>query len=314
MAGRQPEYCGNCGAKLKPESIYCIRCGQKLEDFAPPTLSRLRPPIVWVATLIVVCAVAGIALGAGLAQFEATGRIVGLGFLRRPPASPPATVAVTPTLMVKLTASPTVLVTATPTLIATHTPIPTPTATATVIRTATPTATYTPTPTWTPTPRPSATEACTLAAGPTFAPLWTGVVRNSIGCPTSQERGVFTAYQEFDGGFMVWRQDRADIVYVFYNDGTYGEFIPTWQDGTPEYSCPDTNTPSTSPPTPRRGFGSVWCNYPVVRQRLGWADTDEIGDWRNLQDFQRGLMLQRAARAGEPRYVAYSDTHTWERY
>jgi len=139
-------------------------------------------------------------------------------------------------------------------------------------------------------------------------------VRKDIGCPTSQEQGVVTAYQEFDGGLMVWREDRKDIVYVLYDDGTYGEFIPTWEQGMPEYSCPDPSTPSTTPPTPRRGFGSVWCDYPAVRQRLGLADADEIGDWRNLQDFQRGWMLQRAARAGEPRYVAYSDTHAWEQY
>jgi len=312
--GRQPEHCGNCGAKLKPDNIYCSRCGRKIADFALLPPSRQRRPVVWTTLLIIAFALAGIALGAGLAQFKATGEIPGLAFLRPSSASPPATVAFAPTSVLEFTASPALLVSASPTRTATHTPIPTPTATATVIPTATPTVTYTPTPTWSPTPRPSPTQACTLAVGSTFAPLWTGVMRNHIGCPTSQEHGVITAYQEFNGGFMVWREDRKDIAYVFYNDGTYGEFIPTWQDGMPEYSCPDPNTPSTTPPTPRRGFGSVWCNYPVVRQRLGWAHTDEIGDWRDLQDFQRGWMLQRAARTGEPRYVAYSDTHTWEQH
>ncbi len=314
MAGRQPEYCGNCGAKLKPDNIYCFKCGQRIEDFAPPSLPRPSRPMVWVVAVIIVCALAGIALGAGLAWLEPTGQMPIQAFLRRPPASSPATAALTPTVVLELTLSPTPLIIASPTTIASYPPIPSPTATTILIPTATPTPTHTPTPTWTPTPWPSPTQACTLAAGPTFAALWTGVVRNHIGCPTSQERGVVTAYQEFDGGFMVWREDRKEIVYVFYNDGTYGEFTPTWKEGMPEYGCPDPGTPSTSPPTPRRGFGSVWCNYPAVRKRLGWARSDEIGDWRNLQDFQRGWMLQRAARAGEPRYVAYSDTHTWEQY
>jgi hypothetical protein len=312
MEGPQAEFCGNCGSKVKPDAIYCNRCGHRIGEFIPPPPAERRRPIAGLAALIAVLAVIGIGMGIILGRVLTGGRRLNLSFLRPAAASPSATLPVATTSPTEPSSSATPLASLTAT--ATTAPTATRTPTSTSIATATPTTTHTAVPTPTQTHRPSPTASCTLAAGPTFGSLWVGEVKNDIGCPTSREQGVITAYQEFDGGFMIWRSDKDQIVYVFYKDGTYGEFTPTWQDGMPEYGCPDSSIPSTSPPTPRRGFGSVWCNYSVVRQRLGWARTDEIGDYRNLQDFQRGWMLQRAPRAGEPRYVAYSDTDTWEQH
>jgi len=312
VPGGRPEFCGNCGARLEPEDFYCLRCGQRIEDLTLAPVRRARKSVVWVAALTGVCTIVGIGLAAGGALLWGTGQIPGPDPLRPSTASTRARVTPTATLVDRLSPSPTPLASSTRTPMAAHTATPTSIPQAT--STASPTGTHTSTPVPTQTAKPSPTPSCGLAAGPTFVPLWVGAVRSQIGCPTSTEHGVNTAYQEFEGGFMVWRSDRDLIVYVFYKDGTYAEFTPTWQDGMPEYGCPDPSTPSTSPPTPRRGFGSVWCNYPEVRERLGWARADEVGDYRNLQDFQRGWMLQRAVRADAPRYVAYSDTHTWEQH
>ena len=83
---------------------------------------------------------------------------------------------------------------------------------------------------------------------------------------------------------MFWRDDTRQI-YVLYNDGTWQEFPDTWTEDEPEYSCPADDTPSTTPPTPRRGFGKVWCTEPGVRDRLGNTLMDEMGNDRPVQDF-----------------------------
>ena len=73
MAGRQPEYCGNCGARLEPHNIYCVKCGQRIQDFILSSPRGAWRPIVWIPILIVVFALAGIAVGGGwLSSREAT--------------------------------------------------------------------------------------------------------------------------------------------------------------------------------------------------------------------------------------------------
>jgi serine/threonine protein kinase len=183
----------------------------------------------------------------------------------------------------------------------------TPTHTATVR----PTDPSTSTPQPTPTPTTVSVGPCSIPVGATFRPLWTGAVRYKIGCPTQSEDGLNTAYIEFEHGLMIWRSDRPYLGYVFYEDHTWAQHSSPWRGDMPEYSCLGQNTPSTSPPTPRRGFGYVWCNERGVRNRLGWATMDEKGDFRNTQDFQHGWMLQRRVAEGAPRYIVYDDG-TWE--
>lgn len=183
-------------------------------------------------------------------------------------------------------------------------------------RTPTPTPrppTRTPAPTRAPTATPTRVSviSCSLRVGDTFRPLWTDSIRNRIGCPVDREHGLITSYTTFERGFMIYRSDRPNLAYVFYQGHTWVQYSSPWREGIPDYSCPDQNTPSASPPTPRRGFGYVWCNEPGVRSRLGWATADELGDYRNVQNFQHGWMLQRYPREGEPRYVIFEDG-TWE--
>jgi len=91
---------------------------------------------------------------------------------------------------------------------------------------------------------------------------------------------------------MIYRADRPDEGYALFDDGTWQLHSADWHDGMPEYSCPDDSTPSSTPPTPRRGFGFVWCHNAVVRQRLGWATMDESGNWRNFQSFEGGSAIE----------------------
>ena len=88
---------------------------------------------------------------------------------------------------------------------------------------------------------------------------------------------------------MIWREDTR-YIYAVYDDGTWQGFIDLWQEGDPEYSCPDI-APSDSPPTPKRGFGKIWCLNPPVKEKLGWAQGEEKGGSRSVQDFDRGVMI-----------------------
>ena len=98
---------------------------------------------------------------------------------------------------------------------------------------------------------------------------------------------------------MFWREDNK-LVYVMYGDGTWQSFEDTWEEGDPEYSCPDGRTQAVTPPTPKRGFGKVWCAQPAVRNRLGNATSDEIGNNRWVQDFENGVMFLIPERGGRP--------------
>jgi hypothetical protein len=84
---------------------------------------------------------------------------------------------------------------------------------------------------------------------------------------------------------MLWRSD-SDLIYVFYDDGTWAAYRDTWREGDPEYTC---GVP-TSPPTPRRGFGKVWCTYHAVRNGLGDATEGEWGSESAVQDFVNGTI------------------------
>ncbi len=131
---------------------------------------------------------------------------------------------------------------------------------------------------------PTATPlpACGSQPGPTFARVWDRV---RIGCPTGQETGVPTAYEPFERGWMLWRSDN-DGHYALFSDGRFAVY---WYPAAepPNYACPE----AASAGMPRRGFSRVWCENPDVRQRIGRALSDEVGDYRPVQTFERGFMV-----------------------
>jgi hypothetical protein len=174
----------------------------------------------------------------------------------------------------------------TPTTVPTEEPAGTPTHTATPAPSPTPP----PPPTEGPTPTPTPVlTPCPLVPAGVFAGAWTwGETRQHIGCPTNSGSVMWTAEELFQTGIMVWRQDTAHI-YAIYDDFTWDEFVDTWQEGDPEFPCPEVS-PSASPPTPKRGFGTVWCAHPGVRDKLGEAVNQEQGGERWVQDFESGVM------------------------
>lgn len=94
------------------------------------------------------------------------------------------------------------------------------------------------------------------------------------------------AEETFQKGIMFWRKDN-DLIYALQNDGHWGDYANTWNEGDPTETCS-----SGTPITPVRGFGKTWCTVYVVRSGLGNATADERGYDGTVQDFQRGLILR----------------------
>lgn len=193
---------------------------------------------------------------------------------------------------------------------ATDTPMPIPTATDTLVPTNTPlpptplpptlppppTATIPPPPTDTPVP-----VACAHAVLGDFASAWN---RDQLGCPLSGGSvELWMATQSFDGGRMFWREDN-DQIYAVYNSGTWVQFADIWREGDPEFSCGQPE----SPPTPRRGFGKIWCTHGSVRAGLGNARDAESGANGTAQDFERGAIIRTPT--GQL-FVFFRDNGTW---
>ncbi len=160
--------------------------------------------------------------------------------------------------------------------------------------TQTPTFTQTPTATVTPTITATATMTAFLLPTSNILPI-TGVVAQSANricdsnwffiqprppsCPLSSPNATNGVYQTFQNGYMIWVLSQSAI-YVFYNDPV----VPRWQvfrdffqDGMPETSPEFDNAPAPNLWQPRRGFGMLWRNNSLVRDRLGWATIrDEV--------------------------------------
>lgn len=100
--------------------------------------------------------------------------------------------------------------------------------------------------------------------------------------PFSDGSALASSYQRFERGFMLWIAGTGDI-FVFYDDGNY-ELFPlvsyTFRSDNPIFGPPPGRI------RPIFGFGKVWGNFSTVRERLGWATQDEIGQ---LTGFSRSV-------------------------
>ena len=97
---------------------------------------------------------------------------------------------------------------------------------------------------------------------------------------------------------MFWRSDSIDYgqALVAFNNGTWGIFGHTpYVEGSGDFKCIDANTPPECPPTPRRGFGMMWCDISAIRGGLGNAVECERAYNGLQQEFQRGFLLRTAS-------------------
>lgn len=93
------------------------------------------------------------------------------------------------------------------------------------------------------------------------------------GCPTSATSTLYIAYQQFEGGSMIWHGD-SEVIYVLYDGGQLASFIVATYNNYPDNTITDAPEGRVAPFS---GFGKVWGNNENVRIGLGWGLADEQG-------------------------------------
>lgn len=117
-------------------------------------------------------------------------------------------------------------------------------------------------------------------------------VRTRLKKPTAAQFQVNGAFQVFDRGLMIWREDTKTI-YALALDGRgvgqWYSFADTWDPSQPAGGGP---APVPDRFIPTRGFGKVWQDNPYVQQRLGYAvSANENGQQFIIQTFEGGLAI-----------------------
>lgn len=233
-------------------------------DIIPPTSEqgpRRRPPN-WVWGAIIVGVVL-LAFAAGMAFATFAARMNGS-------SSPTATPIVSPTSAPLANAPVSVTLTAT-----TNPPmVPATTLPATTV------------PTLAVTLSPTATvqAVCSYPVQEQFAPLY---VQQELGCPTDAGAVVWSAWEPFERGAMLWRSD-TDRAYAFFSDGLWLTIDERWDN----QEIPNRGEPPAGLVAPSRGFGYAWAKRDELFQRLGWATTEEKGFCARVQSFEGGFILQ----------------------
>jgi hypothetical protein len=203
---------------------------------------------------------------------------------------------------------------------ATQTPTPKPTSTHTV----------TPKPTNTNTPSPSPTSPCPTAIDNALAPGWDYA---KLGCPTTPAATVWSAWQPFEHGEMIWMQD-TDWIYALDHAGGTDSKQGDWATGGESWRWDEiTNAPELTPPgglvEPIRGFGFVWY-YKLggPSSQVGWGAKEEKGFCALVQRFEKGMLIQSSAAPGcgggqfnwaatadfSPLFIALYADGGWERF
>jgi hypothetical protein len=156
-------------------------------------------------------------------------------------------------------------------------------------KTPTPTPTETPTPTATPTATSTTTSTATAFLLPTsefeevtqIVPVpnericdsnWFFIEPRPANCPLYPPNASAGVYQEFENGIMLW-VGSLDAIYVLYHDPR----LPRWEayrdffeEGMAEESTDYAGAPTETLWQPRRGFGLLWRDSALVRNRIGW--------------------------------------------
>jgi hypothetical protein len=103
--------------------------------------------------------------------------------------------------------------------------------------------------------------------------------RGRLGCPASEPAIVWSVWQPFERGYMLWRSDTRRVIVFYGGDRTWTEFTDQWTEGA---AIPSRGTPPPGLSAPIRGFGYIWGTYDSVYDGIGWALEQEKGfhSWR----------------------------------
>ncbi len=131
-----------------------------------------------------------------------------------------------------------------------------------------------------PTPSP---PACKIAVDGQFQSVY---IRDRLGCPIGVAHITWAAWESFQRGAMLWRDDHNNVT-VFYNGGEW-QTVPDQWHGEP---TPYRGDPPSGLRQPIRGFGWVWGRNDRIFNGIGWATDEEKGVCLIIQDFQKGFIM-----------------------
>jgi serine/threonine protein kinase len=145
------------------------------------------------------------------------------------------------------------------------------------------------------TPSPLPTPTCAVTVDPLLISAWD---HELLGCPTSPSHITWAAWEPFEQGAMLWRQD-TDRIYIFQAPSSGASASRgDWQETPQEWKWDGSNPDGIglSPPAglyePVRGFGWLWRTHlGGSNSFLGWAREEEKGFCTSVQPFQRGILL-----------------------
>jgi len=164
--------------------------------------------------------------------------------------------------------------------------------TPTLKHTATPIVTAKPTaiPTSTTTP-----PACPVAVDAALASGWNYL---KLGCPKAPATVVWSAWQPFEHGNMIWMEDTDWVYALNYGGGTdskQGDWATGGESWRWDDSFPDGHglTPPEELVEPIRGFGFVWFSkLGGPTSTIGWGTAEEKGFCALVQPFDNGMLIQ----------------------
>lgn len=117
--------------------------------------------------------------------------------------------------------------------------------------------------------------------------LRSAYTRSALGCPVSGARITWAAWQPFERGAMLWRDDTNQVT-VFYQNGGWSTLPDQWDQVS---QAPSRGAPPASRQAPIRGFGWIWGTRDAVFNGLGWATDGEKGVCLLVQDLERGYVF-----------------------
>lgn len=171
---------------------------------------------------------------------------------------------------------------------------------------------------------PSSLPPCSIAVDSSHAAAYS---RSRLGCPLNSTRIIWAAWEPFERGGMLWRNDRNQVA-VFYEGDGWTTLPDRWDQVS---SAPGRGAPPSGRQIPIRGFGWIWGTRDDVFRGLGWATGEEKGLCIMIQDFERGFVFakssaasctdrngqtnfSRAAEVGSLFIAAYDNGEGWQRY
>ncbi|MEM9776256.1 MAG: hypothetical protein AAF902_16885 [Chloroflexota bacterium] len=138
-----------------------------------------------------------------------------------------------------------------------------------------------------------------LPPGPRWGTTYYTAYSSKLGCPISEEKRPLGAFQTFERGMMIWRQDLNQI-YLLSRDGSLkilsGDEVPRGFFLSSKL---------------KGGFGYYWSTYEEMRDILGEPlEIESHATDFAIQDFKKGTILF-FSEDGAYNYILFSEEENW---